>query len=589
MDEAKRGLAFAILKSFVAVSNRKREEILMKIQQHNVNEDERSSYSSSQREQIVQRSSQRVHGTALYLRLSRDDGSDAESNSIGNQRELLRRYAKEHRLCVFDEFVDDGWSGTNFDRPSFQRMMEEVEAGNVNTILVKDLSRLGRNNAMVAYYTEMVFPDRDIQFIAINDGIDSARGENEIMGFKSIINEWYARDISKKVRSSMRSMAMSGKYVGSNPPYGYKLDPNDRHHLVIDEAVAHIVRDIFNWAAEGVNYNQIALRLSERKLPTPRAYLAETKGVYQSIVNPVFQTEWNPQTVRSILRNYEYCGHLVAQKQTTKSFKSQKSVNRPKDEWVTVRDTHEALIKEATFEKVQGYLHTKRRENTMRVENIFAGLTKCADCGRALSYNCRDGKSQRFICNYYRKHSRLGVCTPHLIPYDALYWGVELQLKSVKAYIAAHGNDLQAFHDNVLLEGLKVNHQNAQRELEKGRQRMRELDTIVRQLFEQSALGKITESRFRKMSAEYEAEQAVLEASLKALQADLSKDMELTRNAGFFMDAMEQYQDGAELTASLLRELVEKIVVHESEGERGEERRQKIDVYWRFVGLLPDL
>ena len=168
---------------------------------------------------------QQQNSTALYLRLSRDDGSDAESNSIGNQRELLRRYAKEHRLCVFDEFADDGWSGTNFDRPSFQRMMEEVEAGNVNTILVKDLSRLGRNNAMVAYYTEMVFPDRDIQFIAINDGIDSARGENEIMGFKSIINEWYARDISKKVRSSMRSMAMSGSTSARTRPTATSLTP----------------------------------------------------------------------------------------------------------------------------------------------------------------------------------------------------------------------------------------------------------------------------------------------------------------------------------------------------------------------------
>ena len=532
---------------------------------------------------------QQQNSTALYLRLSRDDGSDAESNSIGNQRELLRRYAKEHHFRVFDEYVDDGWSGTNFDRPSFQRMMEDVEAGKVATILVKDLSRLGRNNAMVAYYTEMFFPDNDIRFVAVNDSIDSARGENEIMGFKSIINEWYARDISKKVRSSMKTMAQNGKYVGSNPPYGYKLDPNDRHHLVIDEAVAPIVREIFNWAADGINYNQIAIRLSRRKLPTPRAYAIESKGVYQSVVNPAFYTEWNPQTVRSILRNQEYCGHLVAQKQTTKSFKSQKQVYRPQEEWVIVRDTHAPLVKEVTFEKVQGIIQTKHRENTLRVENIFAGLTKCADCGRAMTYNCRDGKSQRFVCNYYRKHSRLGVCTPHLIPYDALYQAVELQLKATKACIAANDYNLQAFHDNVLMEGIEVNHQNAQRELEKGRQRMLELDTIVRQLFEQSALGKITESRFQKMSAEYEAEQAALEISLKALHAELSKDMEMLRNARLFMEAMEQYREGTELTASLLRDLIEKIVIHEAEGEKGEQRRQKIDVVWRFVGLLPDV
>ncbi|MCL2105768.1 MAG: recombinase family protein [Oscillospiraceae bacterium] len=525
------------------------------------------------------------NSTALYLRLSRDDGSDAESNSIGNQRELLRRYAKEHKLSVFDEYVDDGWSGTSFDRPSFQRMIEDAEAGKVATILVKDLSRLGRNNAMVAYYTEMFFPDNDIRFVAVNDSIDSARGENEIMGFKSIINEWYARDISKKVRSSMKTMAQNGKYVGSNPPYGYRLDPNDRHHLVTDETAAPVVREIFNWAAEGVNCNQIAIRLSERKLPTPRAYAMESKGVYQSVVNPVFYNEWNPQTVRSILRNLEYCGHLVAQKQTTKSFKNQKQMYRPREEWVIVRDTHAALVKEVTFEKVQGILQTKHRENTLRVENIFAGLTKCADCGRAMTYNCRDGKSQRFVCNYYRKHSRLGVCTPHLIPYDALYQAIEIKLKYAKASIAAGNKELRAFHHNCLMEGIEVNQHNAQRELEKGRQRMLELDTIVRQLFEQNALGKITESRFQKMSAEYEAEQAALEASLKALRGALSKDMETLRDAGLFTEAIEQYSEGTELTASLLRDLIDKIVIHESEGKKNEQRRQKIDVVWRFVGL----
>jgi DNA invertase Pin-like site-specific DNA recombinase len=496
------------------------------------------------------------------------------------------------RIIRKKRYTDDGWSGTNFDRPSFQRMMEAVEAGHVTAILVKDLSRLGRNNALVAYYTEMYFPDNDIQFIAVNDGIDSARGENEIMGFKSIINEWYARDISKKVRSSMRTMAQNGKYVGSNPPYGYRLDPNDRHHLVVDEAARPIVQEIFNWAAEGVNYNQIAQRLSQRGLPTPRAYAFETKGVYQGVVNPVFQTEWNPQTVRAILRNLEYCGHLVAQKQTTKSFKNQKQVYRPEDEWIVVRGTHEALIDEATFEKVQGFIQTKHRENILHTENVFAGLTKCADCGHAVSYNCRDGKSQRFVCNYYRKHSRLDVCTPHLIPYDALYRCVELKLRRIKAVIAEYGNDLQQFYDNCLLEGLAVNHQNARQDLEKGRQRCQELDVITQQLFEQSALGKITQARFQKMSAAYEAERAVLEASVKALQNELSKDTELLQGAGLFMAAMEQYRDGAQLTASLLRDLIDKIVIHEATafnkaaGEKGE-RRQKIDVHWRFVGLLP--
>jgi len=526
---------------------------------------------------------------AIYCRLSRDDGTDAESNSIGNQRDMLRRYARENNIAVGGEYIDDGISGTTFERESFQRMIEDIEAGKIGTILCKDLSRFGRNNALVAFYTEIFLPDNDVRFIAVNDGIDSDKGDNEIMGFKSIINEYYARDISKKIRSSMRNMAYKGWFIGCHAPYGYRLDPDDKHHLLPDETTAPIVQEMFALAAQGMSCRQIGIGLSERKILSPRAYVAHTTGKYAQHHDTEFPTEWNISTVQNILKNREYCGHIVSQKETTKSFKSQKRVYRPEEEWVIVRDTHEPLIDEHTYELAQSHIRVRKRPNANHADNIFAGLLKCSTCGYGLAYNspCKGRKTAVYACNLYRQKSRVRSCTSHYISFNALYDIVLGQFLRIAEYVKEHEGDLDAFYSGYLVEGAEINQQVQQRDLEKSRRRGGELNTIIKRLFEQNALGKISDERFAALHGEYEAEHQALREKMELLQIALNREKDTLLNAGHFIRAISLYKDATELTTALLHELIIKIVVHDAEGS-GKARTQDVDIHWRYVGLLPE-
>lgn len=533
---------------------------------------------------------QQQNVAAIYCRLSRDDGGDAESNSIGNQREMLRRYANENNLIIFNEYVDDGISGTTFERDSFKRMINDVEEGKIGVVLCKDLSRLGRNNALVAYYTELFFPDRDVRFIAVNDGIDSAKGENEIMGFKSIINEYYARDISKKIRSSMRTIAQKGHFIGGHAPYGYKLDPADRHHLLPDEETAPVVSQMFRWAAEGISANKIMDMLSDRHILTPRAYVAKTQGRYKNSYNHEFPAVWNLSTVLWILRNPEYCGHIISQKQTTKSFKNSKVVWRPKDEWVTVKNMHEPLVDEQTFEKVQSFIKTKRRENKYNADNIFAGMLKCYDCGYGLAYNspCEGRRIGQYSCNLYKQRRRNATCTSHSISFSVLYEAVLTKVQNMLAFIQECESDYEAFYNNLLEEGANLNAQQYHRDLEKVLRRITELDTIMKSLYEDRARKIIPEDRFVTLFAGYDVEQRELKVQADGLKNQLSRESDNITNAGHFLRAISQFKEITELTPTLLHELIEKIVIHESNGRRGNNRVQRIDIHWRFVGLLPE-
>jgi DNA invertase Pin-like site-specific DNA recombinase len=524
---------------------------------------------------------------AIYLRLSRDDGTDTESNSIGNQRELLHKYAKEHGLVVKGEYVDDGVSGTTFEREGFRRMIADIEEGKIGTVLCKDLSRLGRNNALVAYYTEMFFPGNNVRFIALNDGIDSAKGDNEIMGFKSIINEWYARDISKKIRSSFQTMAQKGWFIGAHAPYGYRVDPDDHHHLLPDEATAPIVQEMFAMAAQGITPYKIQQHLIDRKIITPRAHIAQTTGKYLDALKK--QHEWDLTTVTHILRNPEYCGYIISQKQTTQSFKDKRVVNLPEDEWVIAKNMHKELVDEQTFQLVQSFIKVKHRKNASTTENIFAGMVKCQTCGYGLSYNSprQRVKTGTYMCNLYKQHNRFRTCSPHYITFDALVNGIYTQMRKITAFIAEHEGDLERFYNEFLLAGAELNSRANQKELEKQQQRARELDALIKRLFEQNTLGNLSDERFVLLSREYEAEQKALLEKSTLLQTALNREKDVLLGAGHFLRAIAKYKDSAELTPALLHELIEKIVVHEAEGT-GKARTQKIDIYWRFVGLLPE-
>ncbi|MDR0492160.1 MAG: recombinase family protein [Nitrososphaerota archaeon] len=531
---------------------------------------------------------QQANKAAIYCRLSRDDGGDAESNSIGNQRDVLKRYALEQGLIIHDEYVDDGISGVTFDRPSFKRMIADIEAGKIGAVLCKDLSRLGRNNAMVAYYTEIFMPDNNVRLIAVNDNIDTLHGENEIMGFKSIINEYYARDISKKIRSTMRNMAVKGEYKAPHAPYGYSKDPADKHRLIVNEETAPIVRKMFQMASEGIAPFSIRMYLTKEKILTPRAYTAATTGKYSML--PTMQnypTDWCLVTVLSILKNREYLGHVVSQKQTTKSFKNKTCVCRPKDEWVEVRDMHPALVDEQTFDKVQGFIKTKRGACAIREGNIFAGLLKCADCGNNLSYN-NPSKRQSppfFSCNLYRRHSKR--CTSHYITVHSLEGLVLGDIRRKAAFAKAHENSLVEYARLLAAEENERDMRRTQSDLEKYRGRAVELDVIIKRLFEQSALGSLTESRFSTLSREYEKEQTELQNKIAETQQKAMKQKSDKENAAQFYDIVHKYTNIEELTVSILHELIDHITIHNAVGT-GKNRTQTVEIFYRFVGFLPN-
>jgi len=329
---------------------------------------------------------------AIYCRLSRDDGGDAESNSIGNQREMLRQYAKTKGFVVKSEYIDDGISGTTFERTGFKRMIEDIEAGKIGIVMCKDLSRLGRNNALVAYYTEIFFPENDIQFIAVNDGIDTFHGENEIMGFKSIINEYYARDISKKIKSAKRTMSQRGLYVGAIAPYGYMKHPDDKHKLIPDPETAPIVQRMYRLMASGISSCEISTIFSHEEILIPTAYKC-SKGIgAHRKFSETRPYGWSITSIQNILRNPIYLGSVVWNKQAVKSFKTGKLVNRPKEEWLIVEGTHEPLIDRKTFDKVQKLMSIKNPANVTEFDNIFRGLLRCSDCGVNMAYQNQQGR-----------------------------------------------------------------------------------------------------------------------------------------------------------------------------------------------------
>jgi DNA invertase Pin-like site-specific DNA recombinase len=502
---------------------------------------------------------------------------------------MLRQYAKDKGIFVKYEYVDDGVSGVTFDREGLNQMVEDIEAGKIGVLLIKDLSRLGRNNAMVAYFTEIFFIQQNVRFICVNDGIDSNQGENEIMPFKSVINEYYARDISRKTRSSFKTMADKGWFIGAHAPYGYIVDPEDKHHLLPDPETAPIVKEMFAWAADGVKPNQITRRLSERGLPTPRVHLANTTGKYLNAINRDFPTEWNLTTVVSILKNREYCGHIISQKQTTPSFKIKKAVYRSQDEWVVCKNMHEVLVDEQTFEKVQSLIKTKRRENKVNVDNIFAGLLKCHTCGYGLCYNAprQRTKTAFFVCNLYRQYSKTKPCTSKYITFRALHSVVLDSFQRLAKFVKEHEGDLDAFYNEHLHQGADSSNRFRVQEIEKYKKRTRELDSILKKIVEQNALGVLSDERFAILTTEYESEHRELSDKIDALQTQLNQKKDSLQNAKHFIAAITKYADVSELTAPMLHELIERIEVYDAEGV-GKSRTQDVGIYWRFIGRLPD-
>ena len=504
--------------------------------------------------------------TALYPRLSHEDELSGESNSISNQKRILEAYAKQNGFTNLKWYTDDGFSGANFQRPGFQSMLADIEAGLVGTVIVKDMSRLGRNYLQVGMYTEMIFPQKNVRFIAINDGVDSAQGENDFAPLRNIFNEWLVRDTSKKIRAVKRSKGMSGKPVTSKPVYGYLMDEDEK--FIIDEEAAPVVKQIYSLCLAGNGPTKIARMLTEQQIPTPGTLEYRRTGSTRRY-HPGYECKWAANTVVHILENREYTGCLVNFKTTTQSYKCSKIIYNSEDKQAVFENHHEIIIDRDTWERVQELRKQRKRPNRYDEVGLFSGILFCADCGSVMyqqRYQTDKRKQDCYICGSYKK--RTADCTAHFIRTDLLTEQTE--------------------------NGSKRRNAAKKKELEAAEKRIAELSAIFKRLYEDSVTGRISDERFTELSADYEAEQKELKERAAVLQGELSRTLEATANAEKFMKVVRKYTSFEELTPTLLREFVEKIVIHESESldgkRRGKLRRQEIEIYYSFVGKveLPD-
>ena len=527
--------------------------------------------------------------TALYCRLSRDDGVEGDSNSVTNQKKLLKQYAKEHGLDNIRYYVDDGYTGTNFNRPGFQKMIEDIDLGYVSTVIVKDLSRLGRRYDTVGYYTDTYFPDRDIRFIAINDNVDSDEGENEIAPFKNIINEWYAKDISKKCRTSHRVRGSSGIPL-SQPPYGYIKSPERNGFWIVDPEAAMIVKDIFRMCLEGKGNETIAGILQESKILTPIAYWA-SKGVNRGgKKNNSNFYKWNNSTIEKILSKQEYCGDVINFKTYSKSYKNRKRWDNPKENWMIFKGVHEPIIDRETFERVQELTKkTKRRapKEANGEKSMFSDLLYCADCGRKLWYhtNTINKDIHYFSCSNYKKDTRGDCETRHYIRADAIEQVVMLELRRLAKYLESHEEEFA----ELLIKKTNADTVAEQKRLEKSlRQslyRHENITALFSKLYEDNVSGKLSDEMFMELSHKYEVERMELKVKIQDCRERLSKISEMEQNKDAFIKAVRKFMEMETLTAPMLRELIDHIDVYEKEGGK-KNYTQRILIFYRFVGFL---
>lgn len=523
--------------------------------------------------------------TALYCRLSRDDELQGDSNSIVNQKKILEKYAREHGYSNFKFYVDDGISGTTFNRPGFQQMIADIEAGLVKRVIIKDMSRFGRDYLQVGMYTEIMFPEHDIHFIAVNDGVDSTQGDNEFTPFRNIINEWYAKDTSKKIRAVMKVKGNAGEHLTVLPPYGYMKSSDDKKQWVKDEEAAQVVYEIGLYIMDGLGPSQIARKLTERKILTPAAYYA-SKGRTTNVTKKGSPYAWDSSTIADIMDRWrEYLGHTVNFKTRKKSYKSKKTLHNPESEWKIFDNTHEAIWTEAIADAAR---QTRRRPTKMGEMGMFSGMMFCADCG-SIMYQCRATNFRRdqeyYLCSGYRK-SRDVCGQTHSIRTVILE---ELVLQNLREIVSFASQRKDDFVKMVMDADMRQRNQGLakrQKTLADAEKRIAELDTIFKRLYEDTISGKLSDERFQKLSTDYEKEQHQLQDVAAALRDEIEAEEQKSANVERFLSVVERYTEIPELTPCILHEFVEKIVVHAASDPKGKNRTQEIDIYYKGIGAL---
>ncbi len=535
----------------------------------------------------MQRATDKI--TALYCRLSQEDANEGESNSIQNQKAILLQYAKEHRFPNLTFFVDDGYSGTNYDRPGFQAMLAEIEAGKVAVCCTKDLSRLGRNSSLTGLYINFTFPKYGVRYIAINDHfdtIDPNSTDNDVAGIKNWFNEFFAKDTSRKIRAVNKAKGERGVPLTTNVPFGYLKDPNDKTRWIVDEAAAQVVKRIFRLCMEGRGPMQIAKVLQEEKVLNPTAYKRRA-GIKTPSPETSDPYHWNTNTVVHILERREYTGCTVNFKTYTNSIWDKKQRETPLKKQAVFYNTHPAIIEEEVFDKVQEIRQQRHRRTKTGKSSLFSGMVYCADCGAKMRYcttNYFEKRQDHFVCANYR--SNTGSCSAHYIRAVVLEDLVWMHMKAVISYVTRH----ESYFRTVMEHKLRLSSEEAirahQKRLEQAQRRMGELDRLFIRIYEDNVAGKLSDERFAMMSQSYEDEQTQLKAEIQTLQQDIEVQERQIENLEQFIQRVHKYEDLQELTPYALRELVKAIYIEAPDKSSGK-RRQGIRISYDLVGFIP--
>lgn len=529
--------------------------------------------------------------TALYCRLSRDDELQGDSNSIKNQKAILQKYATDNGFGNIQFFVDDGYSGTTFDRPDWQRLSGMIDEGQIGTLIVKDMSRLGRDYLQVGMLTEMVFPNNDVRFIAVNNGVDSVNGtENDMTPFINLFNEFYAKDTSRKIRAVFKAKGNAGKPLCTNLPYGYIKDPEDKNHWIIDETAAEVVREIFHLCVQGYGVSKIANIITAKHIMNPTAH-AKALGIGVSDNRSTADDyKWGNSTISHMLTRQEYIGSTVNFKTYRKSYKQKKQLKNDPGNWQIFEGTHEAIIDSETFAIVQRLREGRRRVTPMGEMPILSGMLFCADCGAKLYQVRHRGwthDKEHFVCATYRKVK--GGCSSHQIRNVVVEELLLDGIRNITAFARDHEDEfVQMVTDKTRAE-VNRNLRDDKRELEQAQVRAGKLDSIIQRLYEDNLDGKISDERFTKMAASYEDEQKTLESRIRELKAAIGTVTENASNVDAFLKLVRRYTDIQKLTAEIIREFVEKIYVYKAEHIDGK-RVQRIKIVWNCIGefIPPD-
>ena len=530
--------------------------------------------------------------TALYERLSRDDEQAGESNSILNQKKYLEEYAHQKGMRNIRHFCDDGYSGINFNRPGFAALLEEIEAGRVENLLVKDLSRLGRNYLQVGYYTEILFPKKGVRFIAVNNNVDSANPtDNDFTPFLNIMNEYYAKDTSNKIKAVFKSRMKDGLRCSGSIPYGYKRTNGDKQTLVVDEPAAEIVRKIFRLASQGVGVTAIAEMLTEEKVLIPSAYAAKYSPEncrHKALIDPC---RWSATTVGYILDRQEYLGHTVLGKSICENFKTKQRRAAAPDELMIFPDTHEAIIDQDTWNMARKLrVQKKPRAANGTYSHRLSGLVYCADCGSRMGFISPDAKrsgkhydsDSAFQCGNYRNQN--SECVSHFIKTSALEAAILQAIKAVSKYVIENEAEFVDQLKAVWNESRSRSAANGQQELDEAKTRMAELDAKIQQLYDSAISGLLPERQAQRMIQQYDEEQLVLEKRVEELQGQIQQEEVEQIDTSRFIALVNRYRDCEELTDTMLYAFIDRVEVHQATGGRTVYRQQNIDIHFNFIG-----